>query len=83
MATGSGIISVTFLNYYNGEALDSNGDCCDFLCGTCDHYFVICIDDPNGYVFSIDRCIFGKKTTGYIEQNVITFGPSIAGEKSN
>ena len=78
MTAGSGVISIRFLNYYNQAGEDSSGACCDPLCDTCDHFFIICMDHADGTT-STSNCPYGTKTTGAIEQNNIDFTSSIDG----
>ncbi len=73
------VLEVMAHTYTNSGHRDSNSDCCDLDCGTCDNLFIFCLrgsstaNDGNS-----DNCPLGKYTTmSHIENDNISFSSSI------
>ena len=66
---GTASLSIRLDRYNNAEGDGANGHCCDgrgiFCSGACDHYFIICLDQPYRYTpkLSLLEAILPPKPT--------------------
>ncbi|XP_074654184.1 uncharacterized protein LOC141908184 [Tubulanus polymorphus] len=87
MITGvisDGMLSIHFNHFTNPQGLGANGHCCDgraFFClSPCDHYFILCLDHPDGNPHDYVNCPLGRFVTNKIdEMDSIRFGATIGG----
>ena len=71
-STATQDVEVTLHSYSNPTHQDCNGDHCEGLPGgNCDNFFDFCLREVGG-----SSCLTPNITTGYIEEDVFTFGES-------
>ena len=54
---------VELQSFSNPSSTDSNGDCCDIGCDSCENYFIFCLRQP-GHDEDSNTCPYGSFSTG-------------------